>query len=123
MAKTKTTPKNFDEYVPHFPKEVQLLLRKMRQTIRKAVPKAEETISYGIPAFTLNGTLVWYAAFKKHIGFYPGASAIAAFKDELSAFKRAKGSVQFPVHKPLPLALVSRIVKFRAKQNLAKKKS
>jgi uncharacterized protein YdhG (YjbR/CyaY superfamily) len=116
----KTTPKSIDEYIDRFPKDVQVLLSAMRRTIRKAVPKTEESISYGIPTFTLNGRLVWFAAFKKHIGFYPGAGAIAAFKKELSPYKSAKGSVQFPFDEPLPLALVTRIVKFRVKQNSAK---
>jgi uncharacterized protein YdhG (YjbR/CyaY superfamily) len=116
------TPKSIDDYVERFPREVQQLLEKMRRTIRKAAPTAEETISYGIPAFTLNGTLVWFAAFKKHIGFYPGAGAILAFKKELPAYKGAKGSVQFPLDKPLPIALMSRIVKFRVKQNSSKAK-
>jgi uncharacterized protein YdhG (YjbR/CyaY superfamily) len=119
---TRRTPKNFDDYVDRFPKQVQQLLKKMRLTIKRAAPQAKETISYGIPAFTLNGMLVWFAGFKNHIGFYPRASAITAFKKELSAYKRAKGSVQFPVDKPLPLALVSRIVKFRVKQNVSKNK-
>ena len=88
----------------------------MRLTIKKAAPKAKEAISYGIPAFALNGNLVWFAAFKNHIGFYPGAAAIATFTNELSAYKGAKGSVQFPLDEPLPLALVSWIVKFRVKQ-------
>jgi uncharacterized protein YdhG (YjbR/CyaY superfamily) len=118
---TKKTPKNFSDYADRFPKDVQQLLQKMRRTVKKAAPQAKETISYGIPAFTLNAMLVWFAAFKTHIGFYPRASAIAAFKKELSAYKRAKGSVQFPLDEPLPLALVSRIVKFRVKQNLRKK--
>ncbi len=122
MAMTKKTPKNFDDYVDPFPKEVQQLLRKMRLTIKKAAPQAKETISYSMPAFTLDGMLVWFAAHKTHIGFYPRVSAIAAFKKELSAYKGAKGSVQFPFDKPLPLALVNRIVKFRVKQNLGKKK-
>jgi uncharacterized protein YdhG (YjbR/CyaY superfamily) len=122
MAMNKKTPKNIDDYVSRFPKEVQQLLQKMRLTIRKAAPKAKETISYGIPAFTLNGILVWYAAHKSHIGFYPRASVIAAFKKELSAYKGAKGSVQFPFDEPLPLALVSRIVKRRVKQNLTNRK-
>ena len=119
---TKETPKNFDDYADRFPKEVQQVLHKIRLTIKKAAPQAKETISYGIPAFTLNGMLVWFAAFKSHIGFYPRASAIAAFEKELSAYKKAKGSVQFPFDEPLPLALVSRIVKFRVKQNLSKKR-
>ncbi len=118
----KQAPRNFDEYMERFPAEVQRLLSQMRRTIRKAAPQATEKISYGIPAFTLNGMLVWFAAFKKHIGFYPGAGAIATFKKELSGYKSAKGSVQFPLDRPLPLALVSRIVKFRVKQNLSRKK-
>jgi uncharacterized protein YdhG (YjbR/CyaY superfamily) len=122
MAMTNETPKNIDDYAGRFPKEVQQLLKNMRLAIKKAAPQAKETISYGIPAFTLNGMLVWFAAFKSHIGFYPRASAIAAFKKELSAYKGAKGSVQFPLDQPLPLALVSRIVKFRVKQNLSKSK-
>ena len=122
MAMTKEMPKNFDDYVDRFPKEVQQFLQKMRLTIKKAAPQAKETISYGIPAFTLNGMMVWFAAFTTHIGFYPRASAIAAFKKELSGYKGAKGSVQFPFDKPLPLALVTRIVKFRVKQNLSKSK-
>jgi len=115
-------PKNIDEYMARFPSEVQALLQRMRATIKKAAPKAEEKISYGIPTFTLDGNLVHYAAYKGHIGFYPGAAGIAAFKKELSAHKGAKGSVQFPLDEPLPLALVSRIVKFRVKQNLSAKK-
>ena len=118
----KKTPNNIDDYVDRFPKEVQQLLKRMRLTIKKAAPKAKETISYGIPAFRLDGLLVWFAAFKNHIGFYPRASAIAAFQKELSAYKWAKGSVQFPLDEPLPLALVSRMVKFRVKENLSKKK-
>ena len=120
MTTSKTTPKNVDDYVERFPTNVQRLLTQMRQTISKAAPKAEEVISYGIPGFKLGGSLVWFAAFKNHVGFYPGSSAIATFAKELSAYKGAKGSVQFPLDKPLPLALVSRIVKFRVKQNLDK---
>ena len=122
MAMNKKTPKNIDEYVKRFPKEVQQRLHAMRGTIKKAAPTATETISYGIPAFRLDGLLVWFAAFKSHIGFYPRASGIAAFQKELSAYKWAKGSVQFPLDEPLPLALVSRMVKFRVKENLSKKK-
>jgi uncharacterized protein YdhG (YjbR/CyaY superfamily) len=109
-----STPADLDGYISGFPEEVQTLLRKMRRTIGRAAPNAEETISYNVPAFTLRGKkLVWFAAFKAHIGFYPGAAAIAAFKKELSPYKTAKGSVQFPFKDPLPLDLVSRIVKFR----------
>jgi len=118
----RKTSASVDDYISRFPKEVQARLKKMRQTIRRAAPEAKETISYGIPAFTLDGMLVWFAAFKHHIGLYPRMSAIRAFKKELSGYKTAKGSIQFPLDKPLPLGLVSRIVKFRVKENLAKKK-
>jgi uncharacterized protein YdhG (YjbR/CyaY superfamily) len=120
MAASRKTPKNFDDYLDGFPKDAQQRLKQMRLTIKKAASKSKETISYGIPAFTLNGMLVWFAAFKNHIGFYPRTSAIAAFKKELSGYKGAKGSVQFPFDKPLPLSLISRIVKFRVKENLSK---
>jgi uncharacterized protein YdhG (YjbR/CyaY superfamily) len=108
--------KTIDEYVHRQPQEVQRLLQQMRLTIRKAAPGAGEKIGYGIPTFTLNGNLVHFAAFRRHIGFYPGAAAIAAFSKELAKYKSAKGSVQFPLDEPLPLALVRRIVKFRVKQ-------
>jgi len=116
----KNTPKDFRDYSARFPRETRQILQKLRQAIKKAAPQAKETISYGIPAFTLNGLLVWFAAHKTHIGFYPRASAIAAFKKDLSAFKWAKGSAQFPFDRPLPLALVTRIVKFRVKENQSK---
>ena len=119
---SKRTAKDFDDYTDRFPKEAQQLLRKMRQTIRKAAPKATETISYGMPAFRLDRILVWFAAHTGHIGFYPGASGIAAFKEELSAYKSAKGSVQFPFDEPLPLPLVTRIVKYRVNEQLATRK-
>jgi len=118
MSMDKKISKNIDEYLIRFPKEVQQLLKKMRLTIKKAAPKAEEKISYGIPTFTLNENLVHFAGYKNHIGFYPTPSGITAFKKELSAYKGAKGSVQFPINEPLPLTLVSRIVKFRVKKSL-----
>ena len=111
-----------DEFIATYPKETQLLLDKMRATIQKAAPQATETINYGIPTFLLNGNLVHFSAFKKHIGFYPAPSGILAFRKELSKYKGAKGSVQFPLDKPLPLALISRIVKFRVKENMSKEK-
>jgi uncharacterized protein YdhG (YjbR/CyaY superfamily) len=114
--------KDIDEYISSNPKEIQKLLEQLRTTIRKAAPEAEEVISYGMPAFKLNGMLVWFAAHSKHIGFYPRVSAIKAFKKELSIYKGAKGSVQFPLGKPLPLGIVSKIVKFRVKENLEKAK-
>lgn len=111
-------PKNIDEYISGYPKETQKLLAQFRATVIKAAPDAEEVISYGIPAFKFNGLLVWFAAHSKHIGFYPRVSAIKAFSKELSAYKGAKGSVQFPIDQPLPLGLIRKIVKFRMKENL-----
>lgn len=101
-----------DDYIAGFPKDVQRLLRQVRATLRKAAPNAVERISYGIPTFSLSGRSVHFAAFTHHIGFYPG-TAIAPFKEDISAYKHAKGSVQFPLDEPLPLALVTRIVKAR----------
>lgn len=114
--------KTIDEYIAAFPDEVQKILQELRATIRDAAPDAKETINYGIPTFTLNGNLVHFAAYKKHIGFYPAPSAIVAFKEELSAYKGAKGSVQFPINKALPLELITKIVKFRVQENLRKRK-
>ncbi|HKV05923.1 MAG TPA: DUF1801 domain-containing protein [Candidatus Acidoferrales bacterium] len=119
---SRKSPKSVDDYVARYPRSVQRLLRQLRLAIRNAAPGANEIISYGIPSFALNGILVWFAAFRNHIGFYPRAAAVAAFRKELSRYKTAKGSVQFPLDKPLPLALVRRIVKFRVKENLAKRK-
>jgi uncharacterized protein YdhG (YjbR/CyaY superfamily) len=112
-----------DEYVSRYPKNVQALLKKLRETIRKAAPAADERISYGIPTFALQGNLVHFAGYKAHIGFYPGAVGIAAFRKELAAWKLSKGTVQFPLDEPLPLPLITRIVKHRVKQNLSKAKS
>ena len=112
--------KNIDEYIASFPEDIQKILEKLRVVIRKAAPKAEETINYEMPTFTLNGNLVHFAAYKNHIGFYPTPSGIDAFKKELSLYKGAKGSVQFPIDKPLPWALITKIVKFRVKENLEK---
>jgi len=114
--------KSVDFYISGFLPEVQELLIKMRETIKKAAPKAEETISYAIPTYKLHGNLVHFAGYANHIGFYPGAGGIAAFADELSAYKTSKGTVQFPLDSLLPLDLVTRIVKFRVKQNLEKNK-
>jgi uncharacterized protein YdhG (YjbR/CyaY superfamily) len=121
-----TTPrkqfKNIDEFIGSFPPNVQKILGKLRKTIQEAAPEAEEAISYGMPTFKLNGNLVHFSAFKEHIGFYPTPSAIVAFKKDLSVYKGAKGSVQFPLDKPIPFDLVKRIVKFRVKESLAKGK-
>jgi uncharacterized protein YdhG (YjbR/CyaY superfamily) len=120
MKSSSTSPNSIDTYIAQFPPEIQTLLVQMRQTIQKAAPSATETISYRIPTFKLNGNLVHFAGFKKHIGFYPGAAGIMAFRDELAGYKSAKGSVQFPLDEALPLALVRKIVKFRVAQNLTK---
>ena len=120
MTTSQTAPKNIDEYIARFPDDVRQTLEKIRMTIRKAAPDAQETISYQIPTFTLQGNLVHFAAFKKHIGFYPGPSGIEKFKDELFGYDGAKGSVQFPLDKPVPFGLISRIVKFRVNENLKK---
>lgn len=103
---------NIDEYHSSFPADVQKIMQELRQTIKQVAPEATETISYNIPTFK---KLVSYAAYKKHIGFYPGASALTVFKDELTGFKTAKGTIQFPIDKPLPIVLIKKIVKFRAK--------
>jgi uncharacterized protein YdhG (YjbR/CyaY superfamily) len=118
MRTDRTTPKNIDEYIAGFPPDVREILRKLTRTIRKAAPDAEETINYQIPTFTLKGNLVHFAAFKKHIGFYPTPTGIEKFKKELSVYEGAKGSVRFPLDKPIPFSLVSKIVKFRVKENL-----
>jgi uncharacterized protein YdhG (YjbR/CyaY superfamily) len=120
MKPAQTAPTNIDEYIAGFPEDVRALLEKVRATIKKAAPDAEEKISYQMPTFTLHGNLVHFAAFKKHIGFYPAPSGIEAFRDELSAYEGAKGSVQFPLDKPIPYNLITKIVKFRVKENLAK---
>ena len=114
--------KNTDEYIAAFAEDKAVILEKFRTTIKKAAPSAEEVISYGIPAFKFHGLLVWFAGHSKHIGFYPRVSAIEAFKKELSAYKGAKGSVQFPFDKPVPFGLVTKIVKFRVRENLEKEK-
>ncbi len=114
-------PASVDEYIAAFPAGVQVILEQVRATIKKAAPGAEERISYSMPAFTLHGrNLVYFAAFENHIGFYPAPVGIEEFRKEFSAYKFGKGSVQFPLDKPMPLDLITRIVKFRAKENLEK---
>lgn len=117
-----STYANIDEYIATFPAEVREVLEKVRATIQKAAPKAEEAISYNIPTFKLNGNLVHFAGYKNHIGFYPGADGIETFRKEISSYKNAKGSVQFPLDKSMPLALIAKIVKYRVEMNLAKAK-
>ena len=115
-------PKNIDEYISSFPRETQQLLKQLRAIIKKNAPKAEEVISYQMPAFKLNGIVVYFAGYENHIGFYPTASGINAFKKEIEGYKNSKGAVQFPLDKPLPLKLIAQIVKFRVKENLEKTK-
>lgn len=111
-----------DEYIVSFPKEVQRLMEQVRSAIKQAAPDAEETISYGMPAYKTNGKpLVYFAAFKNHIGFYATPTGHSEFAEELSKYKQGKGSVQFPLNKPIPLELISRIVKFRVGENLIKR--
>lgn len=116
----KNNPTTIDEYIADFPKDIQKLLEQVRTTIKKAAPDAKEKIGYGIPTFTLNGNLVHFGGYQNHIGFYATPNGHEAFKKELSVYKQGKGSVQFPIDEPLPLDLISRIVKFRVKQNLEK---
>ncbi len=119
----KTNAANFadvDVYIANFPEATQKLLAQMRATIRKAAPKAEEGIGYQMPAYKLNGVLVYFAGYKNHIGFYPTGSSIAHFQKEIAAYKTSKGTIQFPLDKPLPLQLIQKIVAYRAKENLAK---
>jgi len=106
-----------DVYILGFPDEIQTRLKQIRATIKAAAPEAEETIKYAMPTFILHGNLVHFAAFKNHIGLYPTPSGIVAFKEELSVYKGAKGSIQFPHDKPLPLELIAKIVAFRVKEN------
>jgi uncharacterized protein YdhG (YjbR/CyaY superfamily) len=114
--------KNIDEYIAGFPKEIQAILQNLRRVIRKSAPEAQEVISYSMPAFKQNGILVYFAAFKDHIGFFPTSSGVSAFKKELEPYATSKGTIRFPLEKPIPLNLVEKIVKFRVKENLNKVK-
>lgn len=114
---------SIDDYINSFPPEVRQILQELRQTIKEAAPQAEEKISYQMPTFTLHGNLVHFGAFSEHIGFYPTPSGIEAFKEELSRYKGAKGSVQFPIDEPLPLSLIRRIVEYRVRENLERQQS
>jgi len=120
MPSGRAKPKNIDEYIRPFSPEVRIILEKLRLTIRDAAPGAQEIISYGIPAFRLNGILVYFAAFKKHIGLYPPVRGNAALQKAISAYAGEKGNLQFPLDHPIPYGLVKKIVKFRVKQNSAK---
>ncbi|HVR97594.1 MAG TPA: DUF1801 domain-containing protein [Thermoanaerobaculia bacterium] len=118
MKAGQAAPQNIDEYIAGVPEDVQEILQKIRTTIREAAPDAEEAIKYQMPTFVLKGNLVHFAAFKNHIGFYPAPRGIEEFKEELSAYEGAKGTVRFPFGEPVPFDLISRIVRFRVKDNL-----
>ena len=120
MVSSSNQSKSIDEYIAKFPKNRDVL-EELRRVIRESAPKATEAVSYGMPTFKLNGNLVHFAVYKKHIGFYHTPSAIVAFKKELSSYKTSKGVVQFPLDKPFPFDLVEKIVKFRVKENEPKK--
>lgn len=115
-------PENIDQYIAGFPAETQKLLQQIRETIHQAAPEAKEVISYGMPAFKQHTVLVYFAGYAKHIGFYPTSSGIENFKDEFTDYKWSKGEVQFPLDKPLPLELITRITKFKAEKDLEKVK-
>jgi uncharacterized protein YdhG (YjbR/CyaY superfamily) len=123
MKGTQRQPGSIDDYISGSPEAVRGELERVRAVIRKAAPGATEAIKYGIPTFVLGENLVHFAAFKKHIGFYPTPSAITAFRDKLSVYKSAKGSVQFPLESPMPLKLIEQIVRFRVKEVLGKSRS
>jgi len=120
MENKKTGYQSMDEYISSFPEEIQVKLGELRAIIKAAAPDAAEKISYQMPTFYLQGNLVHFAAYKKHIGFYPTPSGIHAFKEELSVYENSKGTVRFPLDKPLPLELISKIVVYRAAENLHK---
>ena len=111
-----------DEYIATFPEAIQEILQEIRQAIRESAPQAQEAISYRIPTFKLNGNLVHFAAFKDHIGFFPTSSGVEAFQKELSGYDTSKGTIRFPLDKPIPFDLIRKIVQFRVKENLERKR-
>jgi uncharacterized protein YdhG (YjbR/CyaY superfamily) len=117
----ETAAKNIDEYISRQPEDIQVVLKKIRQTITDAAPGAREAIAYGMPTFRLNGNLVHFAAQTRHIGFYPTPSGVSAFEKDLAPYKTTKGAVQFPLDKPIPYKVIEKITKFRAKEALSKK--
>lgn len=131
MAKSRTNSKkadqaglsSIDEYIAAFPADIQEILKKIRETIKKAAPAAEEAIKYGMPAFVLNGNLVFFAAWKKHIALYPAPRGNDRFKDELQKYEGGKGTLKFPINQRIPFGLITKIVKFRVNENLKKAKA
>ena len=122
MMKKQQQPKTIDDYIADFPEDVQVSLEKVRATIRKAAPAAEEAMKYGIPTFVLNGNLIHFGGYKNHIGLYPGSKPIEEFKDELAGYETSKGTVKFPLDRRIPLGLIGRITKYSVDLNVAKKK-
>lgn len=120
MKENSSPIETIDVYIAQFPSEIQVILQKIRLIVREAAPEATEKISYQMPTFELHGNLVHFAAFKKHIGFYPTPSGVEEFKDELAPYVNAKGSIQFPLDQPTPYDLIEKIVKFRVAENLQK---
>lgn len=117
MQKRSMKPANIDEFIAQYPADVQQKLQQLRQTIHHYAPDAKEKISYGMPTFYLNKNLVHFSAYETHIGFYPGAAAIAEFSEQLKPYDTSKGTVRFPIDKPLPLELVSNITEYCVSQN------
>ncbi len=122
MDSDKTQPTTIDEYIAQFPEDVQILLNSIRAVIHEAAPQAVEKISYKMPGFYQNGMLVWFAAFKGHLSFFPAPTGIEAFAEEIAPYKYAKGTIHFPLGQPIPYDLIRKIVKFRLEENLKKKK-
>ena len=120
MEENKARPTTIDEYIAQYPEDVQAIMTRIRAVIKESAPEAVEKISYQMPAFSDHGTLVWFGAFKHHIGFYPTGSGIEAFQEELSGYKQSKGAVQFPLDKPIPYDLIGKIVKYRLTENRKK---
>ena len=123
MRTDRPNAESIDEYIASFPPDIQDILQKVRNTITRAAPQAEEAIRYQMPTFTLEGNLVHFAAFKKHIGLYPTPSGTERFRADLSPYKTGKGSIRFPLDRPIPYELIARIVKFRVKENLERAKA
>lgn len=123
MKNSSSKPETVDEYISLFPKDIQSALKKIRQTIKKTAPEAEEKISYQMPAYKLNGYLVYFAAWKNHVGFYPAsATALKSFTKELKNFEISKGTIKFPFDEPIPFDLITKITEYRMKENLKSKK-
>lgn len=123
MSTQKKPPQDFDEYIAGFPAELRQILEKIRTTIKTAAPHAQETIKYGMPTFTLDGNLVHFAAFKKHIGLFPPVKGDQKLKKQLSVYEGEKGSLKFPLDAPIPYALIAKVVKVRVKENLQRAKA